>query len=147
MQAAPGGVAFLAPPGISKYIRNMNGSPGSHPGGGDDVEVQRLTDLEQLLLLSVAQAGDGAHAATVREILEERGERPASLGSIYVTMTRLEERGMVTSSMGEPTARRGGKAKRFYRVTSEGLRALHHSRRVLERMWAGLPTPDPELEA
>ena len=103
------------------------------------MEVQRLTDLEQLLLLSVAQAGDAAHAGAVREILAERGERPASLGSIYVTMTRLEERGMVESSMGEPTAERGGKAKRLYRVTPKGMVALRHSRRVLDRMWEGVP--------
>jgi len=108
------------------------------------VEVQRLTDLEQLLLLSVVQAGDDAHATVIREILAERGERAASLGAIYVTMTRLEERGMVASSMGEPTAQRGGKAKRLYRVTADGLRALHYSRQIFERMWAGLPVPDRE---
>jgi DNA-binding PadR family transcriptional regulator len=107
------------------------------------VEVQRLTDLEQLLLLSIARAGDDAHASVIRQILEERGERPVSLGSIYVTMTRLEERGMVVSSMGEPTARRGGKAKRLYAVTPEGMRALRHCRQVLDRMWAGLPTHEP----
>ena len=103
------------------------------------MEIQRLTDLEQLLLLSVVQAGDDAHAGSVREILEARGERKASLGSIYVTMTRLEERGMVESSMGAPTAERGGKAKRFYRVTPEGMLALQRSRRILERMWEGVP--------
>jgi DNA-binding PadR family transcriptional regulator len=103
------------------------------------MEIQRLTDLEQLLLLSVLQARDDAHAGTIREILEGRGERKAGLGSIYVTMTRLEDRGMVASSMGEPTAERGGKAKRLYRVTPEGMTALHHSRRILDRMWEGVP--------
>lgn len=106
------------------------------------MEIQRLTDLEQLLLLSIVQAGDDAHAGAVREVLEQRGERAASLGSIYVTMTRLEERGMVESIMGDPTPERGGKAKRLYRLTREGLLALHHSRRILERMWEGIPAPD-----
>jgi PadR family transcriptional regulator PadR len=102
------------------------------------MEIHRLTDLEQLLLLSVIRAGDDAHAGAVREVLEERGERRATVGSIYVTATRLEERGMLASWMGEPTAERGGKAKRFYRVTREGLEALRHSRRVLDRMWEGV---------
>ena len=107
------------------------------------MEVQRLTDLEQLLLLSVLQVGEDPHAGAVKEVLEERGERPSSLGSIYVTMTRLEERGMVESAMGDPTPERGGKAKRLYRVTEDGLEALRRSRRIMERMWDALP----ELEA
>ena len=106
------------------------------------MEVQRLTDLEQLLLLSVVQAGEDAHAGAIKEILADRGERKASLGSIYVTMTRLEERGMVQSSMGAPTAERGGKAKRLYQVTRDGYAALRHSRRILERMWKGVPALD-----
>lgn len=106
------------------------------------MEAQRLTDLEQLLLLSVLHAGEEAHAGAVRTVLEERGERPSSLGSIYVTMTRLEERDLVQSTMGDPTPERGGKAKRLYRVTAEGMEALRASRRVIERMWEGLPTLD-----
>lgn len=105
-------------------------------------EVQRLTDLEQLLLLSVLQAGERAHAGSIQEVLADRGERRTSLGSIYVTMTRLEERGLVESSMGDPTGQRGGKAKRYYAVTPDGVLALDHSRRVLERMWEGVPIPD-----
>lgn len=106
------------------------------------METPRLTDLEQLLLLSVVQAGEDAHAGAVQEVLAERGERNASLGSIYVTMTRLEERGLVESTMGRPTPERGGKAKRLYRVTRDGLTALHRSRRILDRMWEGVPQPD-----
>lgn len=102
------------------------------------MQAKRLTDLEQLLLLAVLQSGDDAHAGAVQAVLEERGERKASLGSLYVTLTRLEERGMVASSMGEPTATRGGKAKRLYRVTPDGLVTLQHSRRVLDRMWEGV---------
>lgn len=103
------------------------------------METKRLTDLEQLLLLAVLQAGDDAHAGAVQEVLEERGERKATLGSLYVTLSRLEERGMVASSMGEPTAARGGKAKRLYQVTRDGMIALRRSRRILDRMWEGVP--------
>lgn len=106
------------------------------------MENQRLTDLEQLLLLSVLHAGEDAHAGEVQSVLRERGERASSLGSLYVTMTRLEERGLLRSRMGEPTAERGGKAKRLYRVTGDGVSALRSSRRVMERMWADLPVLD-----
>jgi len=105
------------------------------------MEIRRLTDLEQLMLLSVLQAGNDAYAGAVQRVLEERGERAMSLGSIYVTMTRLEERRMVTSIMSASTPERGGKAKRLYRVTPEGLLALRHSRSVLERMWEGVLLP------
>lgn len=100
--------------------------------------MKRVTDVEQLLLLSVLQAGDDAHAGAVQAVLEERGERRSTLGAIYVTMTRLEERGLVASAMGPPTPERGGKAKRIYHVTAEGIAALRHSRRVLDRMWEGI---------
>lgn len=102
------------------------------------METKRLTDVEQLLLLGVLQAGDDAHAGAVQAVLEERGERRSTLGAIYVTMTRLEERGLVASVMGPSTPERGGKAKRLYRVTADGLSALRHSRRVLDRMWEGI---------
>jgi len=111
------------------------------------MEHPRLTDLEQLLLLSVLHAGEDAQAGSVKAVLEQRGSRPSSLGSIYTTMTRLEERGLVESRMGEPTPERGGKARRFYRVTAEGLTALRRSRRVMERMWADLPALDLGAEA
>lgn len=98
----------------------------------------QLTDLEQLLLLSVLRVGEGAYAAALREDLGEAADRSVSLGTIYVTMMRLEENGLVTSDMGEPTAERGGKSKRLYRVTAEGRAALERARMVMETMWSGV---------
>ena len=86
-------------------------------------------------------------APQLTPVLEERGEREMGLGSIYVTMTRLEERGMVASIMSASTPERGGKAKRLYRVTQEGLLALEHSRSVLERMWEGVLLPQGGADA
>jgi DNA-binding PadR family transcriptional regulator len=97
-----------------------------------------LTDLEQLLLLAVLRVGEGAYAAALRDDLEEGAGRSTSLGTIYVTMVRLEEAGLVASEMGEPTSRRGGRAKRLYRVTEAGRAALEHARTVYERMWSGV---------
>ncbi|MEM7414333.1 MAG: PadR family transcriptional regulator [Gemmatimonadota bacterium] len=106
------------------------------------MEVKRLTDVELLLLLSVLRAGESAHASSIQEVLATQGERTTSLGSLYVTLTRLEERGLIESSKGAPTAERGGKAKRFYAVTPAGLAALHRTRSVFERMWADVPQPE-----
>jgi DNA-binding PadR family transcriptional regulator len=101
-----------------------------------------LTDLEQLLLLATLRVGDGAYAAALLDDLVETADRSVSLGTIYVTMVRLEERGLVASELGEPTAQRGGKAKRLYRVTEEGREALERTRAILERMWRGVGATD-----
>lgn len=101
-------------------------------------EPQRLTDLEQLLLLSVLRLGDEALGADMQAELEERAHRSVSIGSIHVTMARLEERGLVSSEKTPPRAVRGGKARRVYSVTPEGRRALEWSRRLLDDMWEGL---------
>jgi len=98
-----------------------------------------LTDLEQLLLLAVLRMGVDAWGAALQEDLEMSAERRVSLGSIHVTLGRLEERGLVTSEKGEPTGERGGKARRIYAVTEDGRVALARGRRLLERMWDGVP--------
>lgn len=101
-----------------------------------------LTDLEQLLLLSTLRIGEGAYAAAIRDDVEEEAGRSVSLGTIYVTLMRMEERGYAASGMGEPTAERGGKAKRLYAVTAEGREALTRMREIQDRMWEGVPPPD-----
>lgn len=98
-----------------------------------------LTELEQLLLLSVLRIGKDAYAAAIREEAAEGAGRKVSLGTIYVTLMRLEKRGLAGSFLGESTAVRGGKAKRLYRVTAEGHRELLRVRRIRERMWEGVP--------
>jgi PadR family transcriptional regulator, regulatory protein PadR len=62
-----------------------------------------------------------------------------SIGSVYAALERLEAKGLVTSSLGDPTPERGGKAKRFFRITKEGLRHVQETRRVLTRLWRELP--------
>lgn len=93
------------------------------------------TDLEQLLLLSVLQIGDQAHGAGIQERLEKGAGRALTIGTIYNTLLRLEERGLVSSSKGESLPVRGGKARRLYQVTPEGVEALRDARSTWERMW------------
>ena len=99
----------------------------------------QLTDLEQLLLLSALRHPGDAIGAVLQDDVESQAGRRVSLGTIHLTMTRLEERGFVESWIGEPTGGRGGKGRRHYRVTPEGVAVLQETRRIVEEMWAGVP--------
>jgi DNA-binding PadR family transcriptional regulator len=99
-----------------------------------------LGELEQVVLLAVAHLQGAGYGMTVRREIEERGGRRTSIGALYATLERLEEKGLVRSRTGAPTAERGGRAKRFFAVTASGMRALTRSRRLLDAMWDGIPS-------
>jgi DNA-binding PadR family transcriptional regulator len=96
----------------------------------------RLGEFEELVLLSVRQLGDEAHGGAIQAILAERAGREVTLGAIYAALDRAHRKGLANSWLGEPTAMRGGRAKRHYAVTEDGLAALEESRRVRELLWA-----------
>ena len=96
-----------------------------------------LGEFEQLVLLAVARLGDEAYGVTVRREIERRAGRAASLGSVYATLERLEDKGHVASYEGAPTSERGGRARRHYRLLATGVSALEASRRMQDAMWAG----------
>ena len=96
-----------------------------------------LGDLEELILLALLRLGPEAHGGLVRDELDERADRTVSVSTVYVTLMRLEEKGYARSWLGEPTEERGGKAKRHFAVSAEGLAALEATRDVRERMWEG----------
>ena len=73
-----------------------------------------------------------------REI-EEIISKEVALGSIYAALERLEAKGLVTSSMGDPNPERGGKAKRYFRLTGKGVREVRETQRTLKKLWSGLP--------
>ena len=98
----------------------------------------RLGELEELVLLSVLRLGEDADGGSVRDELAEAAERSVSVSTVYVTLMRLEEKGFATSWKGEPTAERGGKARRMYAVTEEGRAALEAVRAVRDRLWSGV---------
>ena len=75
-----------------------------------------IGEFEELVLLAILSQGDNAYGVTIREALEEATTRAISVGSLYTTLSRLEEKGLVESWVGEPTAERGGRAKRHYSV-------------------------------
>lgn len=101
-------------------------------------EGPTVGEFEQLVLLGVLQCGPQAYGVPVWRELEGRTGRGVSLGAVYKTLDRLEAKGYVASSVGEPTAQRGGRSKRVYRVTAGGLRVLRRSLTSLARMADGL---------
>lgn len=86
--------------------------------------MESLGSFEQLVLFSVVRLGDDAYGVTIREMLEERTGRVVSSGAIYTALARLEERGLVSSRVGEPTPGRAGRPPKYYRVERAGARAL-----------------------
>lgn len=97
-----------------------------------------LGELEEIVLLAVLRRGEAADGGGVRDELEQRADRPVSISTVYVTLMRLEEKGYARSWKGAPSAGRGGKARRHYAVSREGVEALEAVRRVRERMWEGV---------
>jgi len=100
-------------------------------------EPTYLGELEHMLLLAVLRRGEEAYGKGIRDELETRAGRTVSRSAAYITLERLVEKGYLSSRMGEPTAKRGGKAKRFYAVTPEGLDALKVTGRAFQDLWDG----------
>lgn len=105
-----------------------------------------LGPLELTVLLAVARLGDDAYGLAIRRDLAARTGRDHSVGAIYTTLGRLEAKGFVGSQMTEPLPVRGGRARREFRITGSGERALHEAARVTASVWAGVGatiTPRP----
>jgi len=99
--------------------------------------VSILGELEQMVLMAVLRLED-PYPVSVRNEIEARTGVELSRGTIYVTLHRLEERGLVSSRLGDPTPLRGGKAKRCFLVTEAGREALSSSRKALARLSDGI---------
>ena len=98
-----------------------------------------LGELELAALLSVVRLGVEAYGASIRRDLSELSKRDYSVGGIYTTLQRLEDKKLVTSSMTEPTAVRGGRARRRFHLTRRGELAVAHARERRTAHWTGVP--------
>ena len=98
-----------------------------------------LGEFELMVLLALIRLGDDAYGVTISREIEKRSGREVAIGSVYAALERLEEKGFVASRLGDPTAERGGRAKRYFRITSQGLRGVRESQRALINLWNGLP--------
>jgi DNA-binding PadR family transcriptional regulator len=98
-----------------------------------------LGGFELLVLLAVMRVGDDAYGVPIAQAIEDSSGRVVALGSVYLTLERLERKGLVTSRRGEPTPERGGRAKTYFRLTAAGLRDVRRTRTTLVRLWDGVP--------
>jgi DNA-binding PadR family transcriptional regulator len=98
-----------------------------------------LGGFELLVLLALIRLGDEAYGVPIAQAIEESSGRDVAIGSIYITLARLEEKGLVSSALGEPTAVRGGRAKTYFRITARGLREVRQARRTLMTLWQHVP--------
>ena len=98
-----------------------------------------LTDFELMILLAILRVGDDAYGVLIAREIEQTASRTVLLGAVYAALARLDAMGLVTSTLGDPTAQRGGRAKRFFRVTGPGLQAVRETRRALMALWTNVP--------
>ena len=94
--------------------------------------------FEEVVLLAVARLDDEGYGVTILREIEERTKAKPALGAVYATLERLGARGWVTSYTGDAAPVRGGRSRRHYRLTASGARALESTRKMFDRLWAGL---------
>lgn len=106
-------------------------------------EQPPVGEFEQMILLAVLQRKEDAYGVTIHDELARHTTRPLARGAVYMTLDRLEKKGLLKSTLSDPTAERGGRAKRCYTLTKQAVQALQASRRTLLSLWDGL---EPVLE-
>jgi PadR family transcriptional regulator PadR len=97
-----------------------------------------LRDFELVVLLVVLRLGDDAYGVPIAREIKVRGRREVSLANVYATLERLQEKGYVSSKLADPTPERGGRAKRYFSVTAQGLKKVRETQRILIRLWRGV---------
>lgn len=97
-----------------------------------------LGEFEQIVLLAIMRLGDQAYGVAIRDEIRQRTGRNTAPGALYTTLDRLEQKGLVTSRLGEPTPERGGRAKRYYAVSAAGAEAVERAQRCYQRLLEGL---------
>jgi DNA-binding PadR family transcriptional regulator len=100
---------------------------------------ESLGHFELLVLLALLRQGDEAYGVPIARAIEESTGKPVILASVYNTLERLEEKGLIRSTVGQPTPERGGRAKRFFAITTSGLREVRVAKKALTRLWRGIP--------
>jgi DNA-binding PadR family transcriptional regulator len=97
-----------------------------------------LGEFEQVVLLAVARLLGEGYGMSIRREIERHAGREVTVGSVYATLARLEEKGLLASEEGDSIPRRGGRARRHFRVLPEGVEALETARGMMARMWDGV---------
>ena len=107
-------------------------------------ESQRgpLGEFEQVVILAIMRLKDNAYGVTIRTEIAARTDRRPTAGALFTTLDRLEDKGLLTSQFGDPTPRRGGRAKRYFSVTGAGVAAVVRAQRSYQRLLKGLRLPE-----
>lgn len=101
-------------------------------------KILSLGEFEQIVLLAVLRLGENAYGVTIRGEIAECTDRAPTAGALYTTLDRMEEKGLVRSKLGDATPQRGGRAKRFFKLTPAGRVALARAQRAYQNLLAGL---------
>jgi PadR family transcriptional regulator PadR len=98
-----------------------------------------LGEFELMVMLALLRLDSDAYGVPISTELNSVTGRKVALGSIYAALERLEQKGFVISTLGDPTPERGGRAKRYFRVTPKGMRQVRMTRIALTNLWRGIP--------
>jgi PadR family transcriptional regulator PadR len=100
--------------------------------------MKLLTRSEEMILLSILRLKENAYCVPIFDEIQRITQKKWTMGGIYIPLYRLEKNGYVESHLGQPTAARGGKSKRFYRITPKGLKSLETIKKIEKATWEGL---------
>jgi PadR family transcriptional regulator PadR len=103
-----------------------------------DYSAPVIGEFEQLVLMSLVRLGNGAYGASIRRDIQERTTRDVGIGTIYMTLGRLEAKGMICSYVGNPSPYRGGRRRKHYLMDTSGQRALGRAYRTFRAMSDGI---------
>ena len=95
-----------------------------------------LGEFEELVLLTISMLGDEAYGVAIKDALEQKANRRITVGSLHSTITRLEDKGMLTATMGEATAVRGGRKKRYFQLTGDAKQVLQQVKALRDELWS-----------
>lgn len=96
-----------------------------------------LGEFEELVLLTIANLAKDAYGVAILNDITERANRKLSIGALHSTLTRLEEKGYISSYLGEPTNERGGRRKRYFELTDSAKVELANMKALRDQLWAG----------
>jgi DNA-binding PadR family transcriptional regulator len=104
-----------------------------------------VSTFELMVMLALARLGDDAYGVQIAAEIEAHSGRDVALGSVYAALERLQKKGFAVSALGDPTPERGGRAKRYFRLTAKGFRQTRDAQRTLVGLWRGIPQLKGEL--
>lgn len=94
-----------------------------------------IGEFEELVLLTIAALDESAYGVSIKEDIQQRTDRSISIGALHSTITRLEEKGLIKSWLGDPTQERGGRRKRYFQLTNQGKASLQKVKALRDELW------------